>query len=467
MNRAPAATFGDLRALLQEPPSHVTWQLLCALLDQWPEDDPELHSAALPYALQHTARWPEALLDAPRSTSTRLLAGHTTPSIQLAARLDTSALDATGWAALQAAQPARLRAIALGGGDLSPLLAWPQTEQLRGLELGATTRIEQLDALRLPGLERLDMTRSAATPHALAPFYNALPPLGALALRARLDHPLWALLSPHRREAIRELTVQVEGAGELATRRGEPLLGWLHSAAPAMRRLRAMNLTHLHAAPGELVELLPTGLERLALLQSRVPSGDWHSVLAPHRDTLQALHIWSPLEPEATRQLGAAELPQLRALTLTSPRMSQAQASGVLGARWMAGLETLRITGQQLDAGTLARMRAMPALHTLALSDCAIAPDALAALLAHPGLPALRHLELSDLPLAMSDVHALATSPMSQRLQTLALLSCKISEEQLARLQGGTWPALTLLDLRGTELERRWLHAPRRWRVSF
>ncbi len=78
--------FGDLRSLLQRPPSDEVWAALCELLDLWPAEP--LEALAIPYALEHLARWPAALrCDAPRSWIDALQAGQPCPQLSCARAL--------------------------------------------------------------------------------------------------------------------------------------------------------------------------------------------------------------------------------------------------------------------------------------------------------------------------------------------------------------------------------------------
>ncbi len=78
--------FGDLRSLLQLPPSDEVWAALCQQLDLWPAEP--LESLAIPYALEHLARWPAALrCDAPPRWVDALLRGQPCPQLVCARAL--------------------------------------------------------------------------------------------------------------------------------------------------------------------------------------------------------------------------------------------------------------------------------------------------------------------------------------------------------------------------------------------
>jgi hypothetical protein len=78
-----APLFGELRSVLQRPASEETWGALCAQLDLWPVA--ALEAVALPYALGHLARWPDALsCEAPRAWTNALLAGRPCPQLRCA-----------------------------------------------------------------------------------------------------------------------------------------------------------------------------------------------------------------------------------------------------------------------------------------------------------------------------------------------------------------------------------------------
>lgn len=64
------ARFGELRSIVQLPPSAQAWEVLCDHLERW--SSPELEQLALPYAAEHLARWPSAILVAPLRWLNRL-----------------------------------------------------------------------------------------------------------------------------------------------------------------------------------------------------------------------------------------------------------------------------------------------------------------------------------------------------------------------------------------------------------
>lgn len=81
--------FGDLRSLLQLPPSDEVWAALCQQLDLWPAEP--LEALAIPYALEHLARWPAALrCEAPWAWANALLAGQPCPQLTCARSLFVS-----------------------------------------------------------------------------------------------------------------------------------------------------------------------------------------------------------------------------------------------------------------------------------------------------------------------------------------------------------------------------------------
>lgn len=448
------SSFGDLRALLQEPPSAPAWELLCRLLDAWPEDDPELEVSALPYALQHTGRWPEALRAAPRAAVSALHDARAQPSLRIAHSLDTFSLGTDAWRALLLRDLPALSSLSVNTRNLrshDALASWPALAHLQHLSIAHTVSARWLNARSLPALRSLDESRLRDQPQQLVALHHELPPLHALTTRASAAQALWQLRSPDRRAALRELTLHVEppaqsGGGAHA------LLQSLRHERDDFSALTALDLHGLHAEPGQLASILPPGLQRLAIIQTRVPAQDWTTMLSHPHDSLRELHLWTALEGDATRQLAALSLPALHKLTLTAPRIAPAQLAALLRSDWFPRLESLQLTGQQLDAALLRALPAMPRLTELVLADCAISPDALAALMEGGRLPALTRLELTDLPLAMTDALTLAKSPTSAHLTELALRACRISSDQLMAMTSGPWPRLTSLDLRATPL---------------
>lgn len=58
--------FGELRSLLQQPPSKNLWELVTGLVATWPDGD-ERDALIAPYVSEHIRRWPNALREIPKS----------------------------------------------------------------------------------------------------------------------------------------------------------------------------------------------------------------------------------------------------------------------------------------------------------------------------------------------------------------------------------------------------------------
>ena len=67
--------FGELRAIIQSPPSVIAWHRLCDMVDAWP-DPQHLQHVALPYAQDILDRtWPDVMRQAPASWLMRMMRG--------------------------------------------------------------------------------------------------------------------------------------------------------------------------------------------------------------------------------------------------------------------------------------------------------------------------------------------------------------------------------------------------------
>ncbi len=153
--------FGELRSVLQRPPSEASWVALGENIERWPEDD--LVGHVLTYAEDHLRGWPDALRIAPtrwhgrgaRMSLCRRVKirvhddGYTlreqlqTWDLSAITELDLSGSPLGDWAVFQLIKTPGLNALRwldldlmdIGAAGLSELSRWPTTAQLHHLSL--------------------------------------------------------------------------------------------------------------------------------------------------------------------------------------------------------------------------------------------------------------------------------------------------------------------------------------------
>ena len=130
-----AQLFGELRSLLQRPPSEANWLELCELLERaWLDHPEELEHTLLPYTAQALSRWPDALRKMPGNWQHYLTSQNTYPPSLL------------------------LRTIRLRPMDLAPwrrLLSWLDTAAITSLDVS----MAKLGPLQLARLELLSLLK--------------------------------------------------------------------------------------------------------------------------------------------------------------------------------------------------------------------------------------------------------------------------------------------------------------------
>jgi uncharacterized protein (TIGR02996 family) len=160
-----------------------------------------------------------------------------------------------------------------------------------------------------------------------------------------------------------------------------------------------------------------------------------------------------PLGDAGVAMLATARLTRLRSLTLRSAGLTRSALREL--AAWPGTLQTLRLSGNEFGAASVASLVAAPALRelsTLDLSGTGIAgPDVDA--LADASLP-LVSLDLSNNPLGTTAVARIAASESFARLTRLGLADTDMGSAGLDALLASTHLPRTLeLALDGTVLE--------------
>jgi hypothetical protein len=194
--------------------------------------------------------------------------------------------------------------------------------------------------------------------------------------------------------------------------------------------------------------------ELRALLKKTPNQANWKKVCelldrcaeASLPDALAAIDAQAARWDVDTRKRGAWELPARYSPQAWTKRLLAGDVPPAFSAARFFQLHAAKVT----DAG-LARIldtRALGAITHLYLGSCSLGGGALALLGAHePELGALRHLVLTDNALAPDGLGALLATPLAQRLVTLDVSRTPLDERAIEAVLTTPLPALRTLDL--------------------
>jgi len=470
--------FGRLRDLLSRSPSADVWQLLCDLLDAWP--DTENLSMAVDYARGHLdAHWPDALRTAPLAWIQRLghAPGRTPANAGLHSSTYANATSDRAWSSdddrLHPALPLARKTLVLSWWDLDTIFASPLGSALTEVALHASD-----DAGFTRALAQLPPALRSLTPSGHTHLLNALAecPAGVLPDLTELDlHHHWPDVGPLRaflrRTPWRLRRLRLADRTNLTEDLAEDLAASPCTATleelvdrdsyrittAALRHLATLPALHTldlstrsAVPPDALATLLdPAGLPNLRHLHLRswTVTADHVAALARFDHPLESLHLGA-LSDDAAEAFAAllagptlqrslqhlaiggpavkatidaiAALPALRHLAITGAELTPETLDALLAAGLPERLEHLDLTGNALDRLDALAARPWPRLERLTLSRNLLDPRA-GALLATARLPALRTLELNDNPLKTAGVLALTSLPALAGLDELHL----------------------------------------------
>ncbi len=319
-------SFGDVRSLLNQPPSAGAWEALCALLDAFSPD--ALDAQVLPYVEGMTRRWPEALCVAPQRWVLDVLAGTHRPFWSIVRALDLSCLYLTPeqiLTLLADAQLERVNLLAMSSNRIGPegariLAARADLGQLHTLDLG-------FNGLKVEGARALKQAQSFGGLRALVLDSNGL---GGAGLRALASASWWRQLE---RLDLRDNKLDTESMarGLAKTPRlravkldhntiGVGRLGQVLGACDETMRLHTLELRYCNLDDRD-VELLcntpaTSSLERLDLSRNAISvRGARALASSPLAHTLTALYLDAgPIERQGCEAL--ASMPALRRVGL-------------------------------------------------------------------------------------------------------------------------------------------------------
>jgi hypothetical protein len=434
--------FGELRSLLQQPPSPALWEQLCALVfpTKW-EKDADIW---LPYTQDMLDRgWPDALRVWPEAWMSNRRSSAAALARALRVELPSKRKQAQLLWAIQTHQPT-LRC-----------LSFHDTRE------EGPPRIAQL-LENMPALTELELSEAELRDPALLSLMTASGQLRRLALdRCKLTQAgLDTLL---RAAELEELELNLEGnpPGYYTDKTYYSGLGALLGPA-APERMRALRLhSAVDRAEAQALLALPwRRLERLAMVGAGLTDADLAALLATprmrHLKTLDMAHnrlgagfgdammqAAPPLRLKALRVAPREALPdEAMALALRSRALEQVEelALGILSggatSATLTALHAPRLRKLQLatrapdDLITLLERGHWPALQTLELR--VRLSDDLLTRLARLELPALRSLtqeeslDSADPEITEAGVEALSSAPWFTQLDTLQLRSWRL-----------------------------------------
>lgn len=424
--------FGELRSLLQAPPTGPSFdKLSAALLDAARADDPEARALfwaqQWPYALDvATRRWPSYLRQAPEALAQDWLRGQSLESLPL-------------FGVVSFYHPNVLRARLGKPKHLERLLHHPEIQALRDWSFFNY----QLDAPRLEVISAATDARfDALTMHNCqfdAPGYEQLlsSPATRSLFRLRLERAWLAddLVRVLTRRPHPQLYILSLPSNRLTARSIERLCSW-ESPAP-------LTLLNLHNNPlGSLPETNTAWPEALdALFQAPLTASLNHL-------NLQRVGLGSALRwPEQ-----APSLRRLTSLTIGDEPLGARCLDTLSQSHALPRLRELSACDVGFDDASLARFLEGSALQNI--TKLTLGPDLITArsidALARLGfLSRLRELQLSGCPLQDQGAERLAAQEAALPLTQLTLRRCQLTEQgALALLASPALSSLRSLDLR-------------------
>jgi Ran GTPase-activating protein (RanGAP) involved in mRNA processing and transport len=407
--------FGELRALLQRPPSEDGWLLLTGVIDHareaLPED--EFEHQWIDYARDHLKSWPPHLRKCPEHWCEALLQGQLpTSHLQLVRHLDLTEKLGSKQAKLRrvvgCAHLSDLERLELGNPELSPqalatLLYEGPWKNLREL---LVTRVELSDEPQLlahencANLETLELNQNELQPEVLEALLQSASSSKLRALSITNNPALGPRAASHIADnpELADLRVlELCGCGIL----GQGLRAL--AASPNLARLDKLGLRQNRIEPGaiEVLEHAPwANLTELDIAGCLVGDHGAKPLLAfPFASALRTLEASGcGLGPEGLALVAHAEdFKNLRVLDVTNNDLGGGLPEAFAGCVWEA-LEVLDMRFNGLrddDVRALLTARFVPTLRDLSLAFNMLGDEAAAMLGAAP-LEPLERLDLNN-----------------------------------------------------------------------
>lgn len=395
--------FGQLRSLLQQPPSAALWGQICEALDRWPRR--EARDQAIPYIEGHVSRWPSHLLVAPTTWTKKLMFGQLVPGMTLVRTLQLKG-KSLGPQSIKPIgrliEKIPVQVLDLSDADLQDrtlklLIEQPFMRNIHTLNLANNAITGKgLSALasasNCHGIEVLDLSRNRLRQHHLKSLAKegGLPGLHTLKLsHAQLTHEdLEALIDVGLLSRLRSLSLeQCQVVGAMSWRRLFLEVDW--------SQLEHLNLAHTKLDQGDMNALAQaTTMSKLKVLNLN------HAAIGPGgMSTLMDCEHFGELTHCA-----------LRHCALTGGDMAQ--------------LSTWSLAGQ---------------LEVLDLSQNALGEEGIWALADYPADNKLRDLSLDYCGFDEGAIRCMVEQCVFGQLEALSLCGCKVDDEDMVALGQAPW----------------------------
>lgn len=452
-----AATFGDLRSLMQQHASPQLWETLCEMLDE--VDPGEMIELWLPYIHGYQRQWPESLGKAPERWIQTLFGGEDDIP-QMGAALSLSVRDRD-----------------VGDEEIFELTCCPHVDNLRTLALGYERRVpwrrekitfgcvrDIIKCEHLQGLRNLQLTGQHLGAESLAALLSpeGLPSLQVLDMSyndleflqpstlAGISHNLCELSLRDTELTLQGMTALTE-AGlldglrrlDLSHNRGLDMRGLIELIeTPRWGDLQGLGLSGCNLTPGMLASLFAaipiSSLTRLEIADNELFDEDPSQLVASLRFLgqqsvgLRHLDLGSTgLNDRAILALIDSGLfTELEELVLSGNQLGHEAISALVASDFFLERTALDFSANSLgDEGfvTLMTSESLTTLRTLALRNNDIGDDALDAL-AGESFPALVALDLSNNRISIEGAHRLLREGLFPSLEELHLNYNSISE---------------------------------------
>ena len=487
MEPAQHPRFGDIRSILQGPPTEEGWQQLCALVGSW--EDEAIAEVLLPYAQEHLRRWPDALRVAPKRWVGRARAGQKLSAAwALVRHVDLSRMGL--WdedlrrlaraGVLRHARQLQLRFNWIGARGAELLARTTELDELELLDLSDNTLEDEggvalARATSLPRLTNLSLGSNRLGVASLTALGEAAftPQLRALTLRN--NH----LSDAHMRALASAPLVALEHlnmSNNLLGDQGVHALFGRHHALHGLRELELYRNDIGAAGARALAWQAGEAITALSLNSNRLGDEGFRHLMGSanlrHIERLYLSH--NELRDESLLALtDTPHMTRLRTLDLKHNQLGRVAMELLCHTSSLRALEALRLSENKIDAaglGYLMRWPGLTGLRALDLSSNAFRDDGVAAL--ESALPdgesfALERLSLGHNTLGDEAFARLLRAPLLSRVRTLDMQANQLGPramQALAGLDADALPQLRELVLPynplGDEGARALAHAP-------
>lgn len=463
-----ADIFGEVRSLLQRPPSPELWGRLCKLLDVTSQQE-----GLRAYLIDHLLRWPDTLRVAPSDWCAQALAGETPRwwSLVRSVRL-LQPTNATLKALLRTGDIAHITSLTLEdqppvdeygrskSGLLQELAKAGPLPHLKRLELrqgnfGDRGAMFLANATNLSGLELLELSEVQFEDEGYLALASSqtLPPLKSLVLQDPLSKKaqLAWIESPLCRQLERlHLMGYLEPAALRALAQAP--------CASTLRELRVLTTVSENPEPALRAFVSSPIVEQLEVLDSwddMFLRGEFGEALmsSPFPQNVVKLHVeTAALSDEDLRRTFTTPMPRLRSLHFRQSTRSRDALRLLRDNPCLATVEELHLNvhaaSEQDYVDVLGQTQALRSLELTCHHDEKLTDDALARAFEAANLTHLRRLKLTSHVLQGPGLEALRHTP---NLRHLILTESSLGDpEAMATLATHAPKTLEVLELQGS-----------------